>query len=342
MSNEGPVAKAPKPEIAFYYPNPMWLSGDWVKSLILFFDGIGLLVPSYMKDRPELVDPAIVAGLKEHGLLHVLEPETLVDKGATEKLATAMTDIITSGALDSLAREGTEFAELSYSRLGGYGDPGLAEMIHAELKTRGLALDTRDGVSIPMHPMIRSLVLVLLAQILRPHGDRMGVELSPATDRPEIVDALKELLSLPTSPSSGHVVASDLKVVGVDLGSVPVDEVLSYRRDHFDQHKAYVRAVRRFVRELSLLGEKERSAALAEREQELDDMARELQNTARKAWKQPASFALSVAGAAWTFTTGDPIGAVLATGAALVGFSSGPQPEVGAYFYLFNARQRYA
>src|SRR5688572_9263575 len=115
MSAQSSVVKTP-PEIAFYYPNPMWYSGDWVKSLILFFDGIGLLVPSYMKDRPEIADPAIVAGLREHGLLHVLEPETVVDAAATQRLASSMTDIITSGALDRLATEGTEFAELSYSR----------------------------------------------------------------------------------------------------------------------------------------------------------------------------------------------------------------------------------
>jgi len=36
-------------ELAFYYPNPMWHSGDWIKNLILFFDGIALLVPTYMK-----------------------------------------------------------------------------------------------------------------------------------------------------------------------------------------------------------------------------------------------------------------------------------------------------
>jgi hypothetical protein len=31
-------------EIVFYYPNPMWRSGNWIKNLILFFDGVGLLV----------------------------------------------------------------------------------------------------------------------------------------------------------------------------------------------------------------------------------------------------------------------------------------------------------
>ena len=192
--------------------------------------------------------------------------------------------------------------------------------------------------------MVRSLILILLAQILRPYGARLGFELSPATDRPGIVDALKELLALPSSPSAGHVVAADLKVVGVDLGSVPVDEVLSFRREHLEQHKAYTRATRRFERELRLLGEHDRTAAVSERAQELERMARELENASSKAWKQPASFALSVVGAVWTVMTGDPIGAVLAAGAAGVGYSTGSiiESEVGAYSYPFSTHQRYA
>jgi hypothetical protein len=126
-------------EFAFYYPNPMWYHGDWMKSLILFFDGIALLVPSYMKRRPEEIDPAIVAGLKKYNLLKIIEPEKAVDRIATKKLATAMTDIIASGSLDSLAKPGSEFHELSMSRLGYYGDESLAKMIFEELKKRGLA-----------------------------------------------------------------------------------------------------------------------------------------------------------------------------------------------------------
>jgi hypothetical protein len=71
--------QGPPKEVAYYYPNPMWSHGDWVKSLIVFFDGVALLVPEYMKDKPELVDPAIVAGLNEHDLLHILQPEQVVD-----------------------------------------------------------------------------------------------------------------------------------------------------------------------------------------------------------------------------------------------------------------------
>src|SRR5712691_4306618 len=193
---ESLTASTPLQEIAFYYPNHMWYRSDWVKSLILFFDGIALLVPNYMTDRPEQIDPAMVAGLKNHNLLHIIEPETVVDKDATERLVTVMTNIIASGALDALAQPGTRFHELSRSRMGYYGDEHLAEMVFEELKKRNLARDSEDGVSIPMHPTVRYLILVFLAQILRSHGDKLNAQLSPATDTPKLVDALQEFLSL--------------------------------------------------------------------------------------------------------------------------------------------------
>ena len=328
-------------ELAFYYPNPMWYNGDWVKNLILFFDGVALLVPKYMKDRPEEVDPAIVEGLRQHNLLHIIEPEQAVDKIATEQLATAMTEVITSGALDSLAKPGTPFHELSMSRLGYYGDESLARMIFEELKRRGLAKETKDGVSIPMHPMVRSLVLVLLAQILRPYGEELGVELSPATDMPKLVQALHDLLALKASSSTGHVVAFDLNTVSVDLGAVPIDEVLDFRRENLLAHRQYCLAVRKFAYELSRMTDKERENAFEKRQAELEEIARDLRRRARKAWKKPASFALTLTGAAVTLTTGNALGAALSVGAALLGYQSQEKKDMGAYSYLFSARTRF-
>lgn len=109
------------PEIAFYYPNPIWLNGDWIKNLILFFDGIGLLVPEYMQERLESYDPAIVVGLRENNLLHVIEPEKALDKPSTEKLASILIDIILSGSLDLLAKDSVDFQHLSKSRLERVG-----------------------------------------------------------------------------------------------------------------------------------------------------------------------------------------------------------------------------
>ncbi len=125
-------------EIAYYYPNPMWDRGDWVKNLILFFDGVALLVPEYMKEKPGRLDPAIVAGLEQHQLLHILEPEKVVDATATAQLATAMTEIIESGKLDNLSPE-SDFHELSMSRLGYYGNESIATELFDQLKKRGLA-----------------------------------------------------------------------------------------------------------------------------------------------------------------------------------------------------------
>jgi hypothetical protein len=324
-------------EVAFYYPGPMWQRSGWVKNLLLFFDEIALLVPSYMKNRPEVLEPEMAIPLSDQGLLRILEPETIVDKQATVQLTTALTDIITSGVLDPLTKSATAFEELSWSRLGGYGDAGLAEMIFDELKARNLARDSEDGVSIPMHPMVRSLVLALLAQILRAHGKDAGLNLSPATDRWQLVGALRDILGLASGPSAGHVVNMDLETVGVDLADVPLDEVLSFRKTYSAEHRQYAVDVRRFVRDISLLSHAERDREMQARMEQIKEAANGLSGLSRKNWKGRAAFTMSIAGAAWTIASGNPIGAAFAVGGAILGYKSMTK-DVGAYSYLFKVQ----
>jgi len=342
MSDSENLQGTALPEVAFYYPGPLWHSAEWVKNLLLFFDGIALLIPEYMSDRPEILDPSLAIPLREAGLLHILHPETLVNKTATEDLALALTNLITSGALDPLRKEKTRFQSLSWSRLGGYGDEGLARMILEELKARDLAHDSEDGVSIPMHPTVRALVLVLLAQILRPQGSLHGLDLAPATDQPRLVDALKEVLSLEDAPSSGHVVSLDLRTVGVDLSHAPIDEVLDFRREHLALHRKYAQEVRRFVRDLGLLPPAERQQELADRQRDLSELEETLRRVTKQTWKRPAGFALGIAGAVWTATTGDPLGAIIGGAGAFLGLGPREEAEVGAFSYLFRAREKYA
>jgi ABC-type Fe3+-hydroxamate transport system substrate-binding protein len=154
---------------------------------------------------------------------------------------------------------------------------------------------------------------------------------------------LREILSIPGAPSRGNIISFDLETVGVDLGPVPLDEVLDFRREHGKEYREYSRSVRRFTRQLSRLEPEEREQAFKDREEELEDIAAELENRSLKAWKRPASFALGMAGAAWTVAGGgDPVGAVLTTAAGLLGGSSGQHNEAGAYSYLFQASERYA
>jgi hypothetical protein len=330
------------PQIAFYYPGPVWMSGERIKNLLLFFDGIGILIPKYMKDRADLLDPAITAGLRKHRLLHTLTPEKLMDREATEKLASLMTDIIASGALDHLARDRTNFRELSYSRLGSLADPGLAKMIFEELKARGLAKETRDSVSIPMHPLVRKLVLVLLARILQPYGARLKLELHPATDQPQVVSALTEMLSQPSLSSAGHVVSLDLQEVGVDVSAVPIDEIVGFRHNHLTEFREYSRSVRGFVRQLALVpSDEERRAALQERQAEIHDRASQLRKFSREAFGRSASLLFGIAGAAWRFVRGDPVGALLAGSAGLFGAVGAKGLEAGVYSYLFEAGRKF-
>ena len=159
-----------------------------------------------------------------------------------------------------------------------------------------------------MDRRVRSLILVLLAQILRPYGARVGLDLAPATDQMQLVGALSELLSLQIAPSAGNVVALDLETVGVDLSAVPIDEVLSFRRDHLVEHKAYAAAVRQCVRELSCLTPELRAELMVDRKVELAERAHNLKQTSTNAWKKAGAFALGMTGAVWSATHGNIVG----------------------------------
>ena len=338
-----------KPDVAFYYPGQYMHDLDWVKNIVCFFDGVTMLIPEYMSDHYSLDDHSIISALKDHGLFHVVRPEKVVDAAATEQLASAFVEIISSGRLDHLSARSdkdsqrSSFGSLSMSRIGYHGDRDLAELIFRELKSRGLAKDSEDGVSIPMHQTVRALILVLLAQIIRPKGESMGLTLSPATDRWRLVDALTEVISSPDNPSASiaDVISFDMGMVGVNLGSIRMDEILDFRRQHYAQHRKYVVSVRRFARELSLMLPEERELVFEERQEELDDAARVLRRVNRVSWKRTISFGISLTGAAWTLHSGDPIAAAIAGASAVYGVVAGERSrsrEVGVYSYLMSAK----
>ena len=338
-----------KPDFAFYYPGQYWLDVDWVKNLICFFDGIAMLIPEYMEDHLRFDDETIISGLKNHNLFHVIRPEEVVDAKATEALTEALIEIITSSRLDHLTKASdkdakqSDFGSLSMSRLGYYGNKDLADAIFQELKSRGLAEDSIDGVSIPMHRSVRALILVLLAQILRPRGESMGLTLSPTTDQQQLVNALSEIMLKPesSSPTVGDIVSFDMAKVGVDLGPVPMDEVLDFRQQNYCQHRDYILSVRTFARELSHMPSDEREARFEQRQEELKALSHDLRRIYRSSWNTRLPFALGLAGAAWAATQGDPIAGALTALAAVSTLIPDEPTEVECYSYLISARQRF-
>lgn len=337
-----------KPDVAFYYPGQYWSNVDWVKNLICFFDGIAMLIPEYMEDHLRFDDYPIVSALKDHDLFHVIRPEETIDGDATEALAEALAEIISSGRLDHLTETSDKdtrqsaFGSLSMSRLGYYGNQNLANSIFQELKSRGLAEDSMDGVSIPMHTTVRSLILVLLAQILRPKGESMGITLSPATDRKQVVGALNEIISSPdsSSPSAGDVVSFDIAKVGVDLGPIPIDEILDFRKQHYCQHRDYIQSIRDFVRELSCIPSDERAVKFEQRQEKLEDLSDGLRKIYSGSWKKRITFGIGLTGAALTYQS-NPIAALLSAVSTIVGIVPDKPKEVDVYSYLFSAKQRF-
>ena len=73
---------------------------------------------------------------------------------------------------------------------------------------------------------------------------------------------------------------------------------------------------------------------------ELDALSSDLRNRARKAWKKPAAFALTLAGSALSVLT-NPIAAVITGVGSLIGHEKPSKTDTGAYSYLFSARHRF-
>jgi hypothetical protein len=329
-------------DLAYYYPGPYWLISkvDAMKNLLLFFDGIAILLPRYMSGRESAADPVLAGPLREMGLLRILEPETFVDQEVTEALITAVTELVTGGAFDDLDRT-LHYQELSRSRMGWDADVELSEMITEELMARDLARPSEDGLSVPLHPAVRTTFLVLLSQLARDAGRRAGLSLHPATADYGAIEDLISVMSLRASPSAGHVVTLDQETVGLDLETVALDEILEFREHHGQAYRAYARNVRQQVAELGLLEPEEREARLFDRRGELADMSDNLRRIARRWWRTPlGSFAIGAAGASWLAAgpLHDPVGGALALAGIALGAATGQQTAT-AYSYILEAKR---
>lgn len=352
MTEPKPLPTQKLPELAYYYPEPYWLTSEssWIKSLLLFLDGVAILLPSYMHGRELVADPELAEPLLDRGLLTVLEPEWFVDDDLSTRLAEGMVELIAAGAFNddpghafahlSMSRVG--FAELSTSRMGAR-QSGVFGMIHEELKNRGLALDSDDGVSIPLRPDVRAAYLMLLAQEARAAGMRHGYDLHPTTSGNHAEERVRSFLQLPAMPSRQDVVHFDLLTASIDLENVPLDEVLDFRRQYGAEHRDYLLNLRAFVAEVSMAEPGDRARLLEQRQEELSEQARSLTRLAVDAFKRPATlggFAVGLTGAAWGFATGDPIPAGIGALGALTSLL--PDRRVGsAYSYIFRAHREW-
>lgn len=336
-----------RPEVAYIYPAPYWGASDggWIKSLLLFFDKVSILLPDYMYGQHHLADPALAEPLEDQGLLEVLEPKSWIDEEIAESLAEAVSGLLDSGAFDNLPKV-SRFHELSQSRIGYGADLDLAQSLVSKLRAKGLAKPTNDGVSIPLHPHVRATILVILAQLARVAGNKRNLSVHPATNDHRAVRDLIETLSRETMPSRAKVIALDVEPAGFDMSTVPLDELLQFKEEHKEAHRAYVRDLRGFVAELAEIDNpKHRESQLLQRRHELADASHELQTAARRSLgKNLRSLLLGIVGTACSISTGDPIGIALGAlglGSNVLDFKNSGSASFSAYSYVYRIEQSF-
>lgn len=331
-------------DTAYYYPEPYWRAseGGWVKSLLLFFDEVAILLPGYMRGRPTKADLTLVEPLQDLGLLKILEPNDWVDAEMATQLSNIVVGLLANGIFDNLP-ETNYFAELSRSRMGYGADVELASSLVEELRRKDLARPSEDGVSIPLHPAVRTTILVILAQLSRAAGDKRGMAVHPTTNHSLAIKDLVETLTREAMPSRDNVIKLDIEPVSFDLDSVPLDDVLQFRAEYQEAHRAYMRDLLGFMYELAGIDNlDEREVKLLERRQEIADAAHDIQRSTRRALgKSLTSWSLGLVGGAWASVTGDPMSLILSAAGLINESIPSSHKMVSAYSYLFQVNRMF-
>ncbi|MDQ0000099.1 MULTISPECIES: hypothetical protein [Pseudarthrobacter] len=331
-----------QPAFVGYYSGA-WLWPDdqigWVKTVLPFFDKVSLILPAELLPRVLDQDPVLAQPLYEMGLLVNREPKDVLDVEASQSIAKAMQEAVFQGRTNSLSpfadtlvgrrrRRGITFEHLGPS-------PEALEVLSA-LQERGLAGTVGDDGLFRMEEDLQMLLLAICAQTMC-SVDRAGgldaVPFRPHADRAARNDN-------PWDPA--YALANDVGAVGADLSKLALDEVLDIRKTHGSAYRAYLRNLRAFVRTLPVEDANPRDLhrAYAERREEILDAASDLQRATRISdLKQNLSVGLGWAGAMWTASTGNYIGAALAAAGAAVGLVPSRHPT-SAYSYLFRVADR--
>lgn len=296
-------------ELAFYYGGKHWLEDqkliDWTKSLLLFLTGLSPRSPAEF-DRLVNSDPILVQPLAESGLLINYEPDEVVSDNS-------YLDPVTGQP----SREAIELAQ-------PYIDAIFARSRSASVEPQ-LTLD--------------SLITAIEADNVRKRITDAAVQ--PVTDDELMAVLVASMLRSYRRASKARVVTSDLKTIGIDFSSVSLDEVLDFRERYGAAYRSYARDLKASTLGLSLVTSEDQRSALQERARGLEDAVEDLRSLRRKSFGRSAiALAFGITGAAWILSQGDPVGAVLAGGAAIAGASLGDAlPAESAYSYIFRATE---
>jgi hypothetical protein len=328
---------SPRGELAHYYGDWFWNDRQigWIKSLLLFFDGLALALPSetatYLIDS----DPVLAQPLSERGLLQNYPPDLWLKSPYPESRRAFKRFLRVQEKLGIPAERDLFHTDIDVV-LGKEMDLTPTEY-YKELRKFNQLLDRAKRQYGDGKPPIKALAVAVTSRLLSQNIQEVAIA-SVIEDE----SAASFVASIIGGRDNGlaSVVISDLTHINLDLTDIPLDEVLDFRRDYGAEYRAYARQVRQFVLDLSLMSKSEQSFALAARRTELDDRAEHLRRIGRTAFgRQAVVLSFGVAGAAWTLAHGDFWAAAFTVGAALAGIARPTPGPIGtAYTYILTAK----
>jgi hypothetical protein len=333
-------------DFAYYYSEWIWptASSDWMKSQLLFFEGIALALPANLAQSVIEQDPILAQPLQDKGLLVNLEPAKWLDRESAELLATTLINFVEQESgffyFDDLMSSG-----LTVEHWGGSVAPEAASVFSELLYDKGLAGRVSDSGLVVISSYAKLLVLTVFLRILAVCVSRSSnISLQPVAHG-EIVSAWLRAhehylgglgLRSITRDRFTRIIHDDLAAVVPDLSIVPLDEILDFRREHGHHYRAYVRSLRQFFLNSTTLSDAEFEEATRIRSEEVAEALADLRRLSRISFGRPAAgFALALAGSVWTGVHGDPIGATLS---ALVAAAAVQTPKVPASDYSYFLR----
>lgn len=339
---------SPTTDLGYYFSGWIWeqTSSNFMKSMLLFFDGLALALPSDLAEELIDRDPILATPLAERGLLTNFVPAATLEAEPAERLALTLTEIVKQYPYWARQRSG----ELGSFHWGeGRATQATVKALEHALAERGLITPRAVSQLFYMDDDVRLLVLALFARTLRAQLGERGLDLHLTTDSREVLnDLLKPfphyLYAIHDSrtaadPMNYFVLTHDLADVGADLSAVPLDEVLDFRKENGQHYRAYAKGLREFLVLQQHANPVDRKRLLDERSSEIRDQAADLRHMSRKAFgARIATLLVSLSGAAWTLHTGNPVGALLAGSAAGLQAVPVEGQQVTTYSYIMIAR----
>lgn len=294
-------------ESLLFFPASQRDRGSYLKNLLLFFDDVRLVAPKKTRERAWQIDEAIYGPLEDAGILTEPSLESLLDMSLVP----------------------TDFQE-------AMSEPnGMERFMLGEL-WRKVQADPKVGGEGGAMDMLTPTAFAILYSCSYRRDPQSGALLSPGTDTPELVSKAQELWAGSNHSAISQVIQMDVQQVGVDTGSVPIDEYLAFRAEHRDVHRRYMQAVRGFCEQLQSQDTLAQTKLLAQRQQEIADYGAELNRATPRSLAQPGSVFVGIGGVAWSVATGDPTGALIGVFSVMLGAT--PQKDHGTYSYLFSAK----